>query len=604
MRWFVAVMSVVATLGTVALAGCQKANKSPGIPSVPSGPSVGRADTAYGFTSSAADPDGDSVAIRFDWGDGDTSDWSAWEASGGSPTASHSWSDSGTFLVKAQAKDEDDATSDWSAGHQISVGAANEPPYVPATPAGPDAGSTSTEYAFAGSTEDPDGDSVAIRFDWGDDDTSDWSSWAASGDSIATTHSWSDSGSYSIKAQAKDAKNATSDWSSGHQMVISGAGGSGWPRTYGGSADDVGRSVDVCTDGGYIIAGYTSSYGIGTPDIYLVKTDSLGNEQWNKTLGGNSYDSGHSVQQTTDGGYIIAGSTTSGSPAWDWQIYFAKLFADGRTEWEKLLGGYESEDAAYSVQQTRDGGYILVGYTLGNEEDLRLIKRHADGSDHWWYLKGFNDSDERGWSVQQTSDDGYIMVGSTNQYGDDVDVWLVKAAADGGTQWHKPIFLGSGQGYECGYSVQQTSDGGYIIAGSTNSAGTAGGYDVYLIKTDGDGNRVWQRTFGGQYDDKGRSVEQMLDGGYIVAGCTKSLGAGGYDVYLIKTDAGGDTVWTRTFGGTGDDVGYSVERDGQNCIIAGYTTSAANGKDAYLIKIDANGNVVKSSPSRGLKEDR
>ncbi|UCG43299.1 MAG: hypothetical protein JSU73_01380, partial [candidate division WOR-3 bacterium] len=180
------VIAVAVTALAIAAIGCKKApNEAPEVPSVPAGPGSGSRNSQIVFSSSAEDPDGDSVAIRFDWDDGDTSNWSPWAASGDTISMEHSWSDSGTYLIRAQARDTKDGTSDWSIGHQMAIGGQNEPPDAPSAPYGPETGSVGTEYAFVSTAADPDGDSVAIRFDWGDGDTSNWSSWAASGDTIS-----------------------------------------------------------------------------------------------------------------------------------------------------------------------------------------------------------------------------------------------------------------------------------------------------------------------------------------------------------------------------------------------------------------------------------
>jgi hypothetical protein len=589
-----AAASVAAVIGATAFIGCQKKNEPPDIASVPSGSSVGSVDTTYRFSSTTADPDGDSVAIRFDWGDGDTSGWSDWAAGGDSISMSHSWSDSGVFHVKAQARDKVDAASDWSAGHQIgiSAGGQNEPPKAPSAPSGPDTGSVGTEYAFVSTAADPDGDSVAIRFDWGDGDTSEWSFWTASGESVSTTHSWSGPGSYSTRAQTKDTRYATSYWSNAHQIVISGGGSGGWERTYGGEEDDVAYSVCPTADGGYAIVGYTTSFGAGDTDVYLIRVDSLGTQQWDRQIGGQYADHGSSIVQTADGGYAIGGSTKSWQNVGDEKVLIVKTDPDGDTVWTRREGGSNGRlDGAYSIQQTHgDGGYILVGRTEWPAQ-LYLLKRHPDGQAHWSKSLGWDDSNEIGFSVQQTSDGGYVAVGTTDHHGRGHDVYLCKTSGNGDVEFCSTYCRGAGQQYDDGLSVRQTSDGGYIIAGFTASGG-AGGQDVYLIKTNPDGSKEWDRVYGGQYDDQGRSVVETPDGGYLIAGYTYSFGAGGSDVYLIRTDANGDTLWTRTFGGQNGECAYEIRRHYQSYIIAGYTSSSGAGKrDVYLIKVDANGNV-------------
>jgi len=198
-----------------------------------------------------------------------------------------------------------------------------------------------------------------------------------------------------------------------------------------------------------------------------------------------------------------------------------------------------------------------------------------------------------GYSVEQTQDGGYIIAGYTYSFGageEDADVYLIKTDAYGNVEWTKTY---GGSSYDYGNSVQQTQDGGFIIAGATYSFG-AGGCDVYLIKTDAYGNVEWTNTYGGSDYDGGYSVQQTKDGGYIIAGYTCSFGASGCDVYLIKTNANGNVEWTKTYGGSDLDKGYSVQQtqDG-GFIIAGYTYSfGAGGADVYLIKTDANGNVT------------
>jgi len=319
---------------------------------------------------------------------------------------------------------------------------------------------------------------------------------------------------------------------------------------------------------------------------FLLVSLSNGDTLWTRNYGEASYDLGYSVQQTQDTGYIVAGYT--GSFGNGYQVYLVKTDASGDTLWTRNYGG-SSGDRGYSVRQTQDGGYIVAGY--GDSFQVYLIKTNASGDTLWTRTYG-GSSGEMGFSVQQTSDGGYIVAGVTASFGNSDQVYLIKTNAFGDTLWTRTF---GGTGDDVGWSVQQTSDTGYIVAGWTNSFGN--GYQIYLIKTNASGDTLWTRTYGGTSSDYGYSVQQTSEGGYIVAGYTGSFGYG-TQVYLIKTNATGDTLWTRTYGGTGNDEGWSVQQtlDG-GYIVAGQTTSFGNGYQVYLIKTDANG-------SSGVEESR
>jgi uncharacterized delta-60 repeat protein len=363
-----------------------------------------------------------------------------------------------------------------------------------------------------------------------------------------------------------------------------------WEKTFGGSGDDGAYSIQQTKDGGYIVAGYTRSFGAGGSDVYVIKVDENGNKMWEKTFGGSGDDGAYSIQQTNDGGYIVAGVTDSfGAGGSD--VYVIRLDENGNKLWEKTYGG-SGNDGAYSIQQTSDGGYIVAGGTNSfgaGEIDFYIIKLDKDGNKVWEKTYGGNDYDDA-YSIQQTTDGGYIVAGWTNSFGaGNWDIYVIKLDENGNKVWEKTY---GGGGDDLAYSIQQTTDGGYIIAGGTNSFG-AGDCDVYVLKLDEDGNMIWEDTFGGSNDDLANSIQQTKDGGYIVAGEKKSFGAGDRDVYIIKLDENGNMVWEKTYGGSGDDSANSIQqtKDG-GYIVAGYTESfGAGGWDVYIIKMDAEGNT-------------
>ena len=298
-------------------------------------------------------------------------------------------------------------------------------------------------------------------------------------------------------------------------------------KTFGTGSWDYGRSIQQTSDGGYIVAGKAYSLGAGYFDFLVIKLYSNGNIQWARALGGSNLDSAYSIRQTIDGGYVVAGITNSFG-AGNWDILVIKLYSNGDVQWAKTFGESGNE-YAYSIRETSDGGCIVVG-NLGN--NILVIKLNSNGDIQWAKTFGANGS---GYSVQQTSDGGYIVAGTTNSFGaGSGDFLVIKLYSDGNIEWARTL---GGSSVEYAYSIQQTSDGGYIVAGTTNSLG-AGPWDVLVIKLYSDGNMEWARTLGGPSFDYAYSIQQTSDGGYIVAGYTASFGAGASDFLVIKTQDG------------------------------------------------------------------
>jgi hypothetical protein len=305
---------------------------------------------------------------------------------------------------------------------------------------------------------------------------------------------------------------------------------------------------------------------------------------WTRKIGRSDLDFGYSVQQTSDGGYIIAGCTEGLYSTFP-DIYLAKTDPHGDTLWTLIYGG-DLYDCGYSGRETTDGDYIFVGARRDTAEGnlIYLIKTTKDG-DHLW-LKTY---DGVGYSVEQTSDGGYILTGYTWLGSGEADVWLLKTDSLGDTVWTKTY---GGAGSEEGCAVEQTSDGGYVVAGHTHSYG-GGEYDVYLLRTDRYGDTLWTKTYGGDQSDYAYSVQQTTDGGFIVGGYTHSFGPW-TDFYLVKTDSSGDTLWTRTYGGPNEDRGYCVKQtsDGGYVVVGQAYSSSATGYDIQVVKADSEGSII------------
>lgn len=371
-----------------------------------------------------------------------------------------------------------------------------------------------------------------------------------------------------------------------HGISAESPGDSLWAKTFGGVNDDKGWCVQQTSDNGYVIVGWTNSFGAGSYDIYLIKTDESGDTLWTETYGADGSQDGRCVRQTSDGGYVIAGNTQPigimGSYLW-----LIKTDSVGGVVWTKTWGEtpVPNINTGRCVQLTLDGGYIISGHAqfLGpdNNEDVYLVKTDSSGDTEWEKFYG-GSGYEIGYWTQQTLDGGYVVVGYTTSFGaGNEDVYLVKTDASGTVEWTKTY---GGGGTDSAYSIQQTSDHGYIMAGFTDSSG-AGSYDVYVIRTDAAGNVLWDRTYGGGGFDKGYSVQSISDGTFIVSGTSRSFGDSSGDVYLLKLDSAGDVLWSNTYDAGDNDRGWSVQQtsDG-DYIVAGYSHPAGH-SDVLLFKV-------------------
>ena len=329
-----------------------------------------------------------------------------------------------------------------------------------------------------------------------------------------------------------------------------------WNKTYGGEWWDYTYSLAVTPDGGYAIAGETNSFGAGEDDAWLIKTDAFGNMQWNRTYGGEYWDGAYSLVLTSDGGYAMAGYTRSfGTESTD--FWLIKTDSFGNLEWNKTYSGMAGRNfRARSLVSTFDGGYALAGGdhqpTIGSNTDCWLVKTDASGNMEWNRTYGGPGTDTAN-SLVVTPDGGYAIAGRWNhtmtfQTGEPQafvttgDFWLVKTDELGNMEWNRTY---GGTGEETANSLVVTSDGGYALAGTFNytwyeeignpeTAVFAG--ECWLVKTDALGNMEWNMTYGVEGIDEGYSLVKTSDGGYAMAGYTGWRHDFPCDCWLIKTD--------------------------------------------------------------------
>ena len=324
-------------------------------------------------------------------------------------------------------------------------------------------------------------------------------------------------------------------------------------KTYGGAKDDAAYSILNSSDGGYVLAGYTKSFGVGGMDVWLV--NSSGQMIWNKTYGGTGDDVAYSLIQAGNGEFVFAGYSASfgmgGSDVW-----LVKTDSAGNVEWNQTYGG-EGQDESFSVVQANDGGYLVAGSTNSSgagQNDFWLVKTEVNGKISWNQTYG-GVGEEVARSVVQASDGGYTVTGYRRSLNASAyDIWVVKTDSAGVMLWNKTF---GGAGHDGAFSILQTSDGGYALAGGTVSS-SANRSDVWLVKIDSFGSMQWNRTFVGNSPEAATSLIQTSDGGYAIAAITESYGAGSQDGWLIKTDAVGGMTWNQTYGKAGSDAANAV----------------------------------------------
>lgn len=383
-----------------------------------------------------------------------------------------------------------------------------------------------------------------------------------------------------------------------------------WQKTLGGSAEDIARVIEQTSDGGFIVAGQTRSEDgdisvvHGWTDFWVVKLTNAGTIEWEKSFGGTHHEYAADIFQTTDGGYIAIGTTASedgqvtGLHGLD-DIWVVKMDSLGEMQWEKTYGGSDNE-FGYSIEQTTDGGYIFGGASrstngdvTGNHDkyDFWLVKIDSEGEIEWNKSLG-GSKDDFLYALQQTTDGGYIMAGKTLSNDGDVsghhgggnflhDMWVVKVTGTGDIEWQK--CLGSND-HEIAHSVQQTMDGGYILSGFSRVANgdvteTFGDWDFWIVKLESDGELEWQKSHGSYNADIAHDIRQTSDGGYITVGCTEYMPGSnsGKDYLAMKLTPTGEMDWFLPLGGSGTDRAFSIRQTADEGFVMTGRTTSSNG---------------------------
>jgi len=356
-------------------------------------------------------------------------------------------------------------------------------------------------------------------------------------------------------------------------------------KTFGDTRHDFGNAIQQTTDGGFILFGLSTNDSPFNYDLYLIKTDYRGEKQWEKKFGDNTFQIGNCVQQTTDGGYILCGADNGYGED---SLTLIKTDGVGNIQWEQRYRMTIDRTVGRYVQQTSDGGFVITGLIGGSPSgNVYVIKTDAIGTLEW--SKAYGGGKEFGTCIRQTIDDGYLVLGETGSYGyGSSDMYVLRLTNSGDTLWTKTFGTES---QETGFSLDLTSDGGFVALGyNSNRNG-----DLYLVRADEFGNELWSKSYGGDSQDNGYSVNQTTDGGYFLAG-RKSGGLNQpVDMYAIKTDANGEVIWDQVYPqGLISEASSAQQTSDGGYIMLGSTTSivAQNPtSDMYLVKIDSAGNT-------------
>ena len=356
-----------------------------------------------------------------------------------------------------------------------------------------------------------------------------------------------------------------------------------WTKTYGGTVWDECNSVIETSDSYYVLAGYTNSYGAGISDFYLIKTHMNGDIVWSKTYGYSQTEKCNCVLETSDSCYLLGGFTASIGAGND-DFWLIKTHKDDSTHWRKTYGG-SAHDKCYCVIETSDSCYLLAGYTGSYGQgslDVWLIKTDRNGDTLWTKTYGGSGADLCH-SLIETSDSSYMLAGGSTSYTSSgyADLYLIKTDLNGDTLWTKTY--GDSACYEECESIIETSSNNYILTGTKTSYGSGGSSDFWILKVDMNGDTLWTAQYGESYDEECSSITETSDNCFVLTGYSRPDTSSNDNIWVVKIDEYGDTLWTNAYGKSSGAKGRSViEASDSSYIVAGY---GGDSIDFYLVKI-------------------
>jgi uncharacterized delta-60 repeat protein len=359
-----------------------------------------------------------------------------------------------------------------------------------------------------------------------------------------------------------------------------------WQKAYGGVGRDKAYDVISLEDGGSMIAGMSRSYGKGRSDMLIVKMDKKGKTIWRSSYGGKGRDHAYALARSSDGNFFAVGSSESFSEDGDKDLFVVKFDTNGKRAWQKTYGG-KGNDEAKAVVAVNNGGILVAGFTDSygkGRTDVYILYIDKNGKEIWSKAIGGREEDEA-YDISLTADGGFVVVGSTASYGKGrEDFYILKFDGNGKFLWNKVY---GGVERDVLHSLTPTRDGGFVVAGETKSFDSKH-KDIDIIKYNKNGKQIWHKIFGFDSKEWVNDIIRIAGGGYLLCGTTKSFGFGKFDFYILEIDGNGSSVWANVFGGESKDIAHALTRTSEGkIIVVGETDSfGSGGYDFMMLELE------------------